>query len=165
MHLSTDLNSWFLLCSSNVKHSVFQNKFPKTWNICTTLYNGTPLPPLGKQTLVCASPFRRVLNCLFFCPNSEEYHPFFHKWKCVLVKKMFLESVFESPNKTNLGCKSAEHCQRAGSRNTKRHALCNLSSAVLCRSLPLTFKRAASTPLKRENSLCAGAELRTCHPN
>lgn len=151
-------------------HSVFQNKFPKTWDICTTLYNGTPLPPPGKQTLACAAPFRRDLNCLFFfCPNSEEYRPFFPQMEASFgetnKKKMFLESVFESPNKTNLGCKSAEHCQRAGSRNTKRHALCNISSAVSCRSLPRTFKRAASTPLKRENSLCAGAELRTCHPN
>ncbi len=38
-------------------------------------------------------------------------------------------------------------------------------SLFLSYLLSFTFKCTASTPLKRENSLCVCAELRTCHPN
>lgn len=42
---------------------------------------------------------------------------------------------------------------------------CAISSSVLSHLLSFTFKCNASTPLKRKNSLCVGAELKTCHLN
>lgn len=65
-------------------------------------------------------------------------------------------------------CFHREHnmirCQCSRFRNTNvMH--CAISHTVLSHLLSFAFKCTASTPLKRENSLCVGAELRTCHLN
>lgn len=107
------------------------------------------------------------------CQWTLGYTLVFHQLNCGLVKSCCLLM----PRAVNQICVANQifslcfgrehnmmccHCKRYRNTNVMH---CAISSTVLSHLHSFTFKRAASTPLKKENSLCVGAELRTCHLN